>query len=158
MGVLKGLTVRAGKRVFTSPAMGVGNLLIFLTSPGLIALSSLHGRGKKNRDFLNHGQVFAAVVTNPNIKKRAGLISQPYSHNRMPFSNPLRKSLSPKLLPVTVWGRRTGRDRCKGGLEQQLQQVFALLTNVLIFHSSIHQLAYETFITRPLIGTSLTKK
>lgn len=30
------------ERFFTSPAMGVGNLLIFLTRPGLIALSSLY--------------------------------------------------------------------------------------------------------------------
>lgn len=49
-------------------------------------------------------------------------MSQAYSHNRMPFSNPLRKSLSPKVFPVTAWGRRTGRDTSQGGgLELQLQ-------------------------------------
>ncbi len=33
----------------TSPAMGVGSLLIFLTRPGLIALSSLRGGGERQR-------------------------------------------------------------------------------------------------------------
>lgn len=37
-----------GECPLTSPAMGVGNLLIFLTSPGRIALSSLIvGEGKQ---------------------------------------------------------------------------------------------------------------
>jgi len=38
-----------GGCLLTSPAMGVGSLLIFLTSPGLIALSSLRGAGEKQR-------------------------------------------------------------------------------------------------------------
>lgn len=41
--------VYRGECRLTSPAMGVGSLLIFLTSPGLIALSSLHGGGEKQR-------------------------------------------------------------------------------------------------------------
>lgn len=51
--------------------------------------------------------------------------SQAYSHNRMPFSNALRKSLSPKLFPVTACGRRTGKHRCKGGGWGHRVQLFA---------------------------------
>lgn len=38
--------------LLTRPAMGVGSLLIFLTRPGLMALSSLHMRGKQRQRFI----------------------------------------------------------------------------------------------------------
>lgn len=66
------------------------------------------------------------VFANSEIRNGAAAMSHTHSHNRMPFSNPLRKSLSPKLFPVTAWGQRTGRDRCKGsvlGLRLQIKTV-----------------------------------
>lgn len=60
-------------------------------------------------------------------------MSHTHSHNRMPFSNPLRKSLSPKLFPVAAWGQRTGGDRCgESALGSQLQ-----IKTVLIAHEGV---------------------
>lgn len=113
-GVIYRDQCHTGECLLTSPAMGVGSLLIFLTSPGLIALRSLCRRGGEAEiywvlwEFVHVGDAW-------DIKKWYEGRSQAYSHNRMPFSNALRKSLSPKLFPVTACGRRTGKHRCKGG-------------------------------------------
>lgn len=51
-GCCTGLNITLRRCPLTSPAMGVGSLLIFFTSPGLIALSSLWRRGR-SRDLLS---------------------------------------------------------------------------------------------------------
>lgn len=115
---------RVSERVLTRPAMGVGSLLIFLTKPGLIVLSSLRGRGERRRGgFIESpSSIYALRVAADPAQNRMRVFVcisvwawvGAYSHNRMPFSSPLRKSLSPKLFPVTAWEQRAGRGWCKG--------------------------------------------
>ena len=79
----------------TSPAIGVGSLLIFFTSPGFIALRSLDSE-QKMTGFNSFTNMDSLII--PSRSTEVDVMSGTYSHNRMPFSRPLRKPLSPKLL------------------------------------------------------------
>lgn len=73
-----------------------------------------------------------------------------YSHNRIPFSNPLRKSLSPKLFPVTACGQTTGREREVREVKLELQQLLTMCFFIYIW-IQLHQLEPIHFseLTRP---------
>lgn len=122
-GWFTGLRVTLGSVLL--PAQRWGWAICWSSWPALVWLHSAacveEGR---SRDLLSLRGEFTCVVATSDIKNWVGVMSQAYSHNRMPFSNPLRKSLSPKLFPVTAWRRRTGRDRCKGGRRRLQLTIF----------------------------------
>lgn len=85
-----------------------------------LALVLLHSAacmgGREEQRFIESYERLSVLL--PCQASENKVMAHAYSQNRMPFSSALRKSLSPKLFPVTACRRTTGRDRCyRGGLE-----------------------------------------
>lgn len=120
------------------PSNGGGQSVYLLDQPWFDCTQQPEWRRGRKRDELSLRAVFMNVIATSDIKNWVGVMSQAYSHNRMPFSNPLRKSLSPKVFPVTAWGRRTGRDKSKGGgLELQLQLTTHIYATAIFILSTV---------------------